>query len=48
MLNSIYRLYELRPSENDLIDHANIISEAVEKDEILAKSKVFALPLPSK
>lgn len=42
MLNSVYRLYEIRPSENDLIDHANIISKAVEKDEILAKSKVFA------
>ncbi|KAG5551023.1 hypothetical protein RHGRI_009452 [Rhododendron griersonianum] len=47
-LSKVFRLYEIRPSENDLIDHANIISKAVEKDEILAKSKFLVTFLEEK
>lgn len=32
--------YEPGPSEIDLVDHANLISEAVKRDEVLAKAKV--------
>lgn len=32
--------FEPRPSENDLLDHMDLISEVVKHDDILAKSKV--------
>lgn len=31
----------MRPSQNDLVDHMPLISEAVKRDDILAKSKVL-------
>lgn len=40
------RLYDVRPSENDLIDHMNFIREAVKRDEMLAKSKVCVVYHP--
>ncbi|XP_019183409.1 PREDICTED: protein ENHANCED DOWNY MILDEW 2 isoform X1 [Ipomoea nil] len=33
--------FEPRPSENDLVDHMDLISEVVKHDDILAKSKVL-------
>ncbi|XP_057466283.1 LOW QUALITY PROTEIN: protein ENHANCED DOWNY MILDEW 2-like [Actinidia eriantha] len=38
-LSKVFSSYETRPSENDLIDQMTLICEAIEKDEILAKSK---------
>ncbi|XP_059666481.1 protein ENHANCED DOWNY MILDEW 2 [Cornus florida] len=38
-LSKVFSLYEVRPSGNDLVDHINIISEAVKRDDTLAKSK---------
>lgn len=37
---SFCSLYDVRPSENDLIDHMNFIREAVKRDETLGNSKV--------
>lgn len=34
-------LYDVRPSDNDLLDHLPLIRAAVKRDETLAKSKVF-------
>lgn len=36
----IFSLYDIRPSENDLLDHLSFISEAVKRDETLRKSEV--------
>jgi len=33
-------LYEVRPSQNDLVDHLPLISEAIKRDDTLVKSKV--------
>ncbi|KAI3686183.1 hypothetical protein L1987_79856 [Smallanthus sonchifolius] len=41
-LSKVFSLYDIRPSENDLIDHINILREAVKRDETLAKSKFLA------
>ncbi|KAI3673839.1 hypothetical protein L6452_39969 [Arctium lappa] len=41
-LAKVFRLYDVRPSENDLIDHINFIREAVKRDEMLAKAKFLA------
>ncbi|XP_040988646.1 protein ENHANCED DOWNY MILDEW 2-like isoform X2 [Juglans microcarpa x Juglans regia] len=38
-LSKVFSLYEVRPSQNDLVDHMPLISEAVNRDETLAKSK---------
>ncbi|GMH25034.1 hypothetical protein Nepgr_026877 [Nepenthes gracilis] len=38
-MSKIFSLYEVRPSENDLIDHMPLIEEAVKRDESLEKSK---------
>lgn len=35
----VFSLYESRPSENDLVDHTDFITEAVKRDEVLANSK---------
>lgn len=40
---AICSLHEVRPSENDLVDHMNFIGDAVKRDEGLAKSKVCAV-----
>lgn len=31
----------MRPSQNDLVDHMPLISEAVKRDDILSKSQVL-------
>ncbi|KAI3686181.1 hypothetical protein L1987_79854 [Smallanthus sonchifolius] len=41
-LSKVSSLYDIRPSENDLIDHINFLREAVKRDETLAKSKFLA------
>ncbi|KAI3673841.1 hypothetical protein L6452_39971 [Arctium lappa] len=38
-LSQVFRLYDVRPSENDLIDHMDFIRQAIKRDETLAKSK---------
>ncbi|KAF5478990.1 hypothetical protein F2P56_005506 [Juglans regia] len=38
-LSKVFSLYEVRPSQNDLVDHMPLISEAVNRDDTLAKSK---------
>ncbi|PON94145.1 DNA (cytosine-5)-methyltransferase [Trema orientale] len=38
-LSKVFSLYEVRPSENDLVDHTTLISEAVERNEALSKSE---------
>ncbi|XP_021906184.1 LOW QUALITY PROTEIN: protein ENHANCED DOWNY MILDEW 2-like [Carica papaya] len=38
-LSRAFSLYEPTPSQNDLIDHMDLISEAVKRDDSLAKSK---------
>uniref|UniRef100_A0A7N0U252 Zinc finger PHD-type domain-containing protein n=1 Tax=Kalanchoe fedtschenkoi TaxID=63787 RepID=A0A7N0U252_KALFE len=40
-LAKVFSLYELRPSENDLVDHVSLITEAFKRDEILSKSEVL-------
>ncbi|CAL5405446.1 unnamed protein product [Camellia sinensis] len=47
-LSKVFSLYEVRPSENDLIDHTTLISEAVKRDETLAKSKFLVTFLEAK
>ncbi|KAE8734933.1 putative Acyltransferase [Hibiscus syriacus] len=34
-----FSLYEVKPSQNDLVDHMDLIAEAVKSDDSLAKSK---------
>ncbi|KVH99162.1 DNA (cytosine-5)-methyltransferase 1, replication foci domain-containing protein [Cynara cardunculus var. scolymus] len=41
-LSKVFRLYDVRPSENDLVDHMNFIKEVVKRDEMLARSKFLA------
>lgn len=41
---AIYSLYEVRPSENDLLEHTTLISEAVKRIDALAKCKVCIGP----
>ncbi|XP_057971609.1 protein ENHANCED DOWNY MILDEW 2 [Malania oleifera] len=38
-LAKTFSLYDVRPSQNDLVDHMALISEAVKRDESLGKSK---------
>ncbi|TYI42473.1 hypothetical protein ES332_A01G101400v1 [Gossypium tomentosum] len=38
-LAKIFSLYEVKPSQNDLVDHMDLIAEAVKSDDSLAKSK---------
>lgn len=37
--------FEPGPCENDLVDHASLISEAVKRDEGLAKAKVCVVTI---
>ncbi|KAI3769165.1 hypothetical protein L6452_00265 [Arctium lappa] len=47
-LYKVFSLYDIRPSENDLIDHLSFISEAVKRDETLGKSEFLASFLEKK
>ncbi|GAV87260.1 DNMT1-RFD domain-containing protein [Cephalotus follicularis] len=47
-LSKIFSLYEVRPSQNDLVDHISLISEAVKRDDNLAESKVLLTFLEEK
>ncbi|KAI5674741.1 hypothetical protein M9H77_15105 [Catharanthus roseus] len=47
-LAKVFSLYEPRPSENDLVDHMNLIGEAVKRDKILAASKILVTFLQGK
>ncbi|GMJ05058.1 ENHANCED DOWNY MILDEW 2 [Hibiscus trionum] len=38
-LAKTFSLYEVKPSQNDLVDHMDLIAEAVKSDDSLAKSK---------
>ncbi|XP_041011365.1 protein ENHANCED DOWNY MILDEW 2-like [Juglans microcarpa x Juglans regia] len=38
-LSKVFSFNEVRPSQNDLVDHMPLISEAVNRDDTLAKSK---------
>ncbi|KAG7037353.1 Protein ENHANCED DOWNY MILDEW 2, partial [Cucurbita argyrosperma subsp. argyrosperma] len=47
-LAKIFSLYEVRPSQNDLVDHMSLISETVERDDQLAKSQFLLAFLEEK
>ncbi|KAA8523605.1 hypothetical protein F0562_010028 [Nyssa sinensis] len=47
-LAKVFSLYEVRPSENDIVDHVTLIGEAVKWDETLAKSKLLVTFLEEK
>lgn len=47
-LCKVFSLYDIRPSENDLVDHLSFISEAVKRDATLGKSKFLASFLEKK
>ncbi|XP_044495102.1 protein ENHANCED DOWNY MILDEW 2-like isoform X2 [Mangifera indica] len=38
-LSKVFSLHEVRPSQNDLVDHMDLVSEALKRDVTLAKSK---------
>ncbi|CAK9163878.1 unnamed protein product [Ilex paraguariensis] len=47
-LSKVFSLYEIKPSQNDLVDHMDLISEAVKRDETLGKSKFLVTFLEEK
>ncbi|XP_024966145.1 protein ENHANCED DOWNY MILDEW 2-like [Cynara cardunculus var. scolymus] len=47
-LCKVFSLYDIRPSENDLVDHLSFISEAVKRDKTLRKSEFLASFLEKK
>ncbi|KAF2303808.1 hypothetical protein GH714_023525 [Hevea brasiliensis] len=47
-LCKVFSLYDVRPSLNDLVDHMALISEAVRRDDWLAKSKFLLAFLEEK
>ncbi|XP_077221708.1 protein ENHANCED DOWNY MILDEW 2-like [Tasmannia lanceolata] len=50
-LRKVFSLFEIRPSENDLLDHVPLITGMVKRDENLAKSKfllTFLEEMPKK
>ncbi|CAK9168592.1 unnamed protein product, partial [Ilex paraguariensis] len=47
-LSKIFSSYEAKPSQSDLVDHTDLISEAVQRDEALAKSKFLGTILEEK
>ncbi|KAL9441710.1 hypothetical protein AB3S75_020248 [Citrus x aurantiifolia] len=47
-LSRFFCLYEVRPSQNDLVDHMDLIKEALERDDVLAKSKFLVTFLEEK
>ncbi|CAM8986919.1 unnamed protein product [Rhodiola kirilowii] len=40
-LAKVFSLYEVRPSENDLVDHMSLITEASKRDETLRASEIL-------
>ncbi|CAN7122229.1 unnamed protein product [Brassica rapa subsp. narinosa] len=38
-LSKIFKAYDVKPSQNDLVDHIDVIAEAVKRDGKLSKSK---------
>ncbi|XP_031743390.1 protein ENHANCED DOWNY MILDEW 2-like isoform X8 [Cucumis sativus] len=48
LLAKTFSLYEVRPSQNDLVDHMSLIGEAVKRDDILAKSQFLLAFLEEK
>ncbi|XP_075669468.1 protein ENHANCED DOWNY MILDEW 2 [Castanea sativa] len=47
-LSKVFSLYDVRPSQNDLVDHLPLISEAVNRDDTLANSKLLRTFLEEK
>ncbi|GAB2284736.1 hypothetical protein Dimus_019190 [Dionaea muscipula] len=47
-LSKIFRWYDAKPSQNDLIDHMVLIEEAVKRDELLRNSKFLVTLLKEK
>ncbi|XP_022716813.1 protein ENHANCED DOWNY MILDEW 2 [Durio zibethinus] len=47
-LAKTFSLYDVKPSQNDLVDHMELISEAVKSDDSLAKSKFLCTFLEEK
>ncbi|CAN6557766.1 unnamed protein product [Malus baccata var. baccata] len=47
-LSKVFSLYEVRPSQNDLVNHIPLISEAVKWDDALAKCKFLVNLLEEK
>ncbi|KAE8125454.1 hypothetical protein FH972_020260 [Carpinus fangiana] len=47
-LSKVFSLYEVRPSQNDLLDHMPLISEAVKRNDTLAESKFLCTFLEEK
>uniref|UniRef100_A0A1J3GNX8 PHD finger-containing protein n=1 Tax=Noccaea caerulescens TaxID=107243 RepID=A0A1J3GNX8_NOCCA len=46
--NQIFKAYDVKPSQNDLVDHTDLIAEAVKRDVNLAKSKFILAFLAKK
>lgn len=44
-LSKVLSCYEVRPSQNDLVNHLQVIREAVRRNAILAKSKLLLMVL---
>ncbi|KAM2671517.1 hypothetical protein EV1_007318 [Malus domestica] len=42
-LSKVFSLYEVKPSENGLVNHIPLISEALKRDDALAKCKVLSI-----
>ncbi|KAM1754950.1 hypothetical protein ACFX11_007306 [Malus domestica] len=47
-LSKVFSLYEVKPSENDLVNHIPLISEALKRDDALAKCKFLVNLLEEK
>ncbi|KAL5548514.1 hypothetical protein UlMin_003745 [Ulmus minor] len=47
-LSKVFRSFEDRPNENDLVDNFSLINEAVKRDDTLAKSKFLSSILEEK
>ncbi|XVF03728.1 hypothetical protein REPUB_Repub05bG0018800 [Reevesia pubescens] len=47
-LAKTFSLYEVKPSQNDLVDHIELIGEAIKSDDSLAKSKFLRTFLEEK
>lgn len=47
-LSKIFKAYDVKPSQNDLVDHIDVIAEAVKRDGKLSKSKFIPAFLSKK
>ncbi|KAF8095268.1 hypothetical protein N665_0338s0023 [Sinapis alba] len=47
-LSKIFKAYDVKPSQNDLVDHIDLIAEAVKRDGKLSKSKFIPAFLAKK